>query len=78
MMANRSFLSVMQHFSGIRELLLKRGVNNLQAAVSRRIFYEYRCIDVRTSSIPSQPIFTKSPQELLQEADVVYRSPFVL
>lgn len=49
-MANRSFSFVMHHLGGIRALLLKRGVHHLRSATSQRIFYGYRCIDVRTLS----------------------------
>lgn len=46
MIANQSFDYLVQHLQGVRALFTALGVGNLNSKTRRRIFYEYRVIEV--------------------------------
>lgn len=37
----------MKHLSGLGAIIRECGIKNLKSAASRKLFHEYRCMDVR-------------------------------
>ncbi|KAL2070498.1 hypothetical protein VTL71DRAFT_13524 [Oculimacula yallundae] len=61
MMANKSFVSFMQHLGGVGAILKARGVEKVQTPMSRRSFYEYRAIKLPIDLASQQASFLSDP-----------------
>lgn len=57
MTSNKSFTALVHHLQGVGAILKDNGVENLQSSTSRRVFWEYRVMEITISLITRRSSF---------------------